>query len=122
MDLILVLGMGVRVATVVLGVLAFLYLTRVRTLKGSGWNRKMKDIWWAHLIGVYAVTQANVEYFFRQELPSLSGAFFIFLMIWTIRGVRSGDMYTNETPVCVHPNLHPDIQLQPSTEIRLLKR
>lgn len=122
MDVLLVLGMGVRVVTVLLGVFAFLYLTRVRTLKGSEWHRKMKDIWWAHVIGVYAVTQANVEYLFRRELPTLSSIFFIFVLVWTIKGVRAGDMYTNETPVCVHPELHPEVHPEQEEPIRLLKR
>lgn len=108
MDLDTIIGMGVRGITVGLGLITMIYMFRIRARYHSTWNRKMKDIWWIHLVGVYGIFQANLEHLYQYHAPTYASGFFIFALLWTIKGIRNGDMYVRETPVCVHPDLNPD--------------
>lgn len=112
MDPLFVLGMGARVLVIILGIASMLCLFYGRAKRRAQWSTKMKDIWLCHFIFVYATVQGNIEYLFRGEPPTGSIVFFIFVLIWTIKGVFNGDMYVNETPVCVHPELHPEVRFR----------
>lgn len=100
MDIILIGGLCARVIVIFMGFVAMWSLWEAREARKNTWTTKMKDIWLCHILFVAASIEANVEYLYREVMPSASILVVGFIMLWTIKGVFGGEMYTKDQYEC----------------------
>lgn len=82
------IGNGLRLGFIALGFIAMWGLWDAREKRGENWPPKMQDIWFCHMLFVFATIEGNVELFYRDVTPTWAAYLVSYLYVLTIRCSR----------------------------------